>query len=243
MSRNAGGVMGDFTPYLDFYTIKLQKYISKLTEEAPRTFRSFSVCAWCFFCRLTRKRGIMNTIDTIIDHLSTAKSLYLNSIELSDHIAQLVGTSNELICSLIKGLDSVVKSQTQEHVMNFLYGKASLNTTVLRILASTPKDVMNEKKLRTRQVNMQRIAIHENNKMNNRLYSAMNCVEALAAAADHYGSRFTMIQYENYREGRLREKKDDRFPSSRTIRKNFGYWKAALSVIHTNPFRERGYYD
>ncbi|MDN8593308.1 hypothetical protein Q0V21_31745 [Paenibacillus sp. 11B] len=50
----------------------------------------------------------MNTVDVIIDHLSTAKLLHDNSIELSDHLTQLVGTSNELIYSLIIGLDKVV---------------------------------------------------------------------------------------------------------------------------------------
>lgn len=182
----------------------------------------------------------MNTIDVIMDYLYTAKSIYENSIELSDRITQLVESKNELIYSLIACLDTVVKSQTQEHVMNFLKGKASLNTSVLRILATAPKILPYEKKEHCRETKPQRTPVYEINKMNNRLYSAKNCVDALRAAADYYGSWFTVIQYENYREDELKARNDKRLPSSRTIVKNLGYWKAAICVIHNNSNREWG---
>lgn len=110
--------------------------------------------------------------------------------------------------------------------MDFLKGKASLNTSVLRILAKTPKSVTNEPREQLIERKEQRTLVHEINKMNNRLYSPKNCVDALREAASHFGSDFTVIQYDIYREGRLKARNDTRFPSSRTIKKNLGYWKA-----------------
>lgn len=169
----------------------------------------------------------MNTIDVITDHLYTAKSLYENSVGISDNIIQLTVTKNDLIDSLIVGLDRVVEVPTHEIVMNFIKGKASLNTSILRILANSPKKILEKREVRVR---TKKVSVYEFNKMNNRLYSSQICVDALRSAAKHYGFAFTVIQYESYREKKLKEI-NYRIPSSRTITKYLGYWKGALRKV------------